>query len=222
MRDGLCDAQHCELRDPNKFHDEQRWVRKMLDALLPAELAQSDDVQAFNNYIADTGSLTPTILGLDTGKLVAGYQARTLRAAVHLAMFQAVLTSAEGKVRPHEAPSSDTEARDRHLAAHRGMRRFDQDRVYRLWMLGRSIEYISRFVDLPEDTIVRLIEEVRVLRLWQDGLNLIEISGKLQLPVEEVARWIPAAERHQREVKAAVVSSGVATQLGHHEVGEPQ
>jgi hypothetical protein len=131
-RDALCQHRRCGLRDQATLEAEQQWAARMMDTLVPAALADRAAVDDFNDYIA-LACITPAAVVLGNGRLGAGQQIRTLRAAIHYGILQAVVTSDGDTVRLHAAEVSGDEAKALVLQARLAQKRRDQALAQQLW-----------------------------------------------------------------------------------------
>lgn len=83
----LCNERRCGLLDPTRYNQERLVVGTMIDALVYMESADPRTVDFFNQYVAQSGSVTMALVRNGRGHYSRGWNASTLRGSIHAAVL---------------------------------------------------------------------------------------------------------------------------------------
>jgi len=165
----LCNERRCGLLDPERFRQEQLVIAYVRHQLRYMDSAQSTDVDFLNRHVAQAGGATLALVQGASGHYRLGWNAPTLRAAIHGAVM-ARLSMDAGDLGSVHALELTGEGAGEVVTELRKRRREGRDR----W---RAVQMHHDQVPIPESAR-RLGCSVNTVRGWLSDAGLLVKKAK--------------------------------------------
>lgn len=158
----LCESRRCGLLDVTKFNQERLVIAAAMHTLYHVESAEEADIDLLNRHIAQAGSVTMALVRGYSGHYTLGWNAPTLRAAIHAAVVVKLAVNAGDLGSVHARDEGGGRGADETM---RTLRRVHEARerwrAAQLAEKGVPVTEIARRLHRPRSEVSRWISKAK-------------------------------------------------------------